>query len=75
MFIVIPLADYLVVKPKNMKENKARVVSEEFYLIHHLYLGCFQFSLLLELLCYCDNSLTTFESIAFTFSFCLLLGG
>lgn len=78
VFIVIPLADYLIGEdPENMEENKARVISEEFYYRFITYIwAVFQF-LFVIWSCYviATSSLTTFESIAFTFSFALVTGG
>ena len=78
VFLIIPLSDYLIGEdPENMDDSKARAISEEFYyrLITYVW-AVFQF-LFVIWGCYvmAAHTISTFEWVAFTFSFALVTGG
>ena len=78
VFVFIPLADYLIGEdPENMEEDKARIISEEFYyrLITYIW-AVFQLGFVIwGSYVVATNTLTTLEWITFTFSFALVTGG
>ncbi len=78
IFLVIPIADYLIGEdPENMEADQARIISEQFYyrLITYMW-AIFQVSFLFwGSYVIATNSLTTLEWITFTFSFALVTGG
>lgn len=78
VFLVIPVLDYLIGEdPENMDDAKTRAISEEFYyrLITYAW-AIFQFGFVIWG-CYvvATSTRSSFEWIAFVFSFSLVTGG